>query len=34
MGFCSDREDINSLFLTVTHKLLKEYDIGELHFVL
>ncbi|CAG0878854.1 unnamed protein product [Darwinula stevensoni] len=27
MGFCSDREDINSLFLTVTHRLLKEYDI-------
>lgn len=27
MGFCSDREDINSLCLTVVHKLLERYNI-------
>ncbi|XP_028047962.2 hydroxymethylglutaryl-CoA synthase 1 [Monomorium pharaonis] len=27
MGFCNDREDINSLCLTVTHRLLERYDI-------
>lgn len=35
MGFCNDREDINSLCLTVTHRLLERYgieprDIGRL----
>lgn len=28
MGFCSDREDINSLCLTVVHKLLERYNIS------
>lgn len=27
MGFCNDREDINSLCLTVTHRLLERYKI-------
>lgn len=27
MGFCNDREDINSLCLTVTHQLLERYNI-------
>lgn len=27
MGFCNDREDINSLCLTVTHRLLDRYSI-------
>ncbi|KAL0131058.1 hypothetical protein PUN28_002565 [Cardiocondyla obscurior] len=27
MGFCNDREDINSLCLTVTHRLLERYNI-------
>lgn len=27
MGFCNDREDINSLCLTVTHRLLERYSI-------
>lgn len=27
MGFCTDREDINSLCLTVVSKLLKRYDV-------
>lgn len=27
MGFCYDREDINSLCLTVTHRLMERYDI-------
>lgn len=27
MGFCNDREDINSLCLTVVHKLLERYDV-------
>lgn len=27
MGFCSDREDINSLCLTVVHRLLERYNI-------
>ncbi|EZA55851.1 hypothetical protein DMN91_011889 [Ooceraea biroi] len=35
MGFCNDREDINSLALTVTHRLMERYavkpqDIGRL----
>lgn len=28
MGFCSDREDINSLCLTVVHKLLERYGVS------
>ncbi|XP_044020018.1 hydroxymethylglutaryl-CoA synthase 1 [Aphidius gifuensis] len=28
MGFCNDREDINSLCLTVTHRLLDRYSIN------
>ncbi|XP_002738314.1 hydroxymethylglutaryl-CoA synthase 1-like [Saccoglossus kowalevskii] len=28
MGFCSDREDINSLCLTVVQKLMQNYDIS------
>uniref|UniRef100_A0A6V7KQ73 Hydroxymethylglutaryl-CoA synthase n=1 Tax=Bracon brevicornis TaxID=1563983 RepID=A0A6V7KQ73_9HYME len=28
MGFCNDREDINSLCLTVTHRLLDRYKIN------
>ncbi|GJQ80186.1 Hmgs [Trypoxylus dichotomus] len=28
MGFCSDLEDINSLCLTVVHKLIENYDIN------
>ncbi|XP_032668010.1 hydroxymethylglutaryl-CoA synthase 1 [Odontomachus brunneus] len=27
MGFCNDREDINSLCLTVTHRLMERYDV-------
>ncbi|XP_077278683.1 hydroxymethylglutaryl-CoA synthase [Temnothorax americanus] len=27
MGFCNDREDINSLCLTVTHRLLERYNV-------
>ncbi|XP_076752879.1 hydroxymethylglutaryl-CoA synthase [Xylocopa sonorina] len=27
MGFCNDREDINSLCLTVVHRLMNKYDI-------
>lgn len=28
MAFCDDREDINSIFLTVTHNLLEKYNIS------
>jgi len=28
MGFCSDREDINSLCLTVVKRLLEKHNIG------
>lgn len=27
MGFCNDREDINSLCLTVTHRILERYNV-------
>ncbi|XP_011309790.1 hydroxymethylglutaryl-CoA synthase 1 [Fopius arisanus] len=27
MGFCNDREDVNSLCLTVTHRLLEHYNL-------
>lgn len=27
MGFCNDREDINSLCLTVAHRLMERYDV-------
>ncbi|EFN75750.1 hydroxymethylglutaryl-CoA synthase 1 [Harpegnathos saltator] len=27
MGFCNDREDINSLCLTVTHRLMERYNV-------
>lgn len=30
MGFCSDREDINSLCLTVVKRLMETHNIGEL----
>lgn len=29
MGFCTDREDINSLCLTVVSKLMERNDIGK-----
>ena len=31
MGFCSDLEDINSLCMTVVHKLMEKTKTGERH---
>jgi len=33
MGFCSDREDINSLCLTAVHNLMEKHNIGKSKFL-
>lgn len=33
MGFCTDREDVNSLSLTAVQRLLERNNIGTRHFI-